>query len=55
MTWHSYIQRFFNIDVGIIHEITDLRFLTLVISQKAFEITDFSGFEETFCSEIGFL
>ena len=35
----------------IINEIADLRFLTLVISQKAFEIADFSDFEETFWSE----
>ena len=35
----------------LINEIADLRFLTLVISQKAFEIADFSDFEETFRSE----
>ena len=36
----------------LINEIADLRFLTLVISQKAFEIADFSDFEETFRSEM---
>ena len=35
----------------LLYEIADLRFLTLVISQKAFEIADFSDFEETFRSE----
>ena len=42
-------MKHFHLDIT--NEIADLRFLTLVISQKAFEITDFSDFEETFRSE----